>query len=109
MIYITCESCKRDFDSKTAYQLHFSCDLLQGVANGAVVETPEQFRATYPERARCGNDGELKGRGLYMHRGHSVRGSAPTGRTGQHGEPSAMRAARAYRLSLVELLAVSFV
>jgi hypothetical protein len=66
---IECESCHKVFVGQVAYQTHFSYDVKPGAVGNI-----EQVAALYPERKRCGNDAELKGRGLVNHEWLSVNG-----------------------------------
>jgi hypothetical protein len=65
----TCEGCGRTFTDDRALLLHYE----HGV-KANMVQGPEDAHARFPERARCGNDQALKGKGLVNHFWMSVNG-----------------------------------
>jgi hypothetical protein len=62
---IVCESCGRIFQTHRALLRHYSYDVPAGVANGSMVNSPEEAAEKFPERARCGNHQEILARLAY--------------------------------------------
>jgi hypothetical protein len=59
---ITCSDCHRTFADQHAFDLHFFFDVKSNMVLGV-----EDAAIRFNERRRCGNDGELSGRGVkYM-------------------------------------------
>jgi hypothetical protein len=70
----TCDRCGRVFDSERTLALHFEYGFKAGPSNGSSVSSPEDSAARFPERAVCGNDQQLQGRGLVNHAWQSTTG-----------------------------------
>jgi hypothetical protein len=64
---ITCERCNRTFKDERALLLHYEHGVKAGSANGSSVSDPEDAHARFIERAQCGNDASLRGKGLVNH------------------------------------------
>jgi hypothetical protein len=65
----TCERCGRVFKDVRTLMLHHEHGLKSNMVAG-----PEDAHARFPERAECGNDQALKGKGLVCHAWMSVTG-----------------------------------
>jgi len=75
VIGIKCERCGRTFKEERALFLHF---VHPGVKSGGLSEgsakDPEDAAARFGDRAVCGNDQQLQGRGLVNHAWQSTTG-----------------------------------
>jgi hypothetical protein len=69
VVGIACERCHRVFADEHALLLHYE----HGVKS-ITVAGPEDAHSRFPERAECGNDAALKGKGLVNHQWESVTG-----------------------------------
>jgi len=71
----TCERCGRVFDSERTLFLHF---VYPGIKTGRFDEgsalNPEDAAVRFGDRAVCGNDQQLQGRGLVNHAWQSTTG-----------------------------------
>jgi hypothetical protein len=65
----TCERCGRVFKDVRTLMLHYEHGLKSNMVAG-----PEEAHARFGDRAVCGNDASLKGKGLVFHGWMSVTG-----------------------------------